>query len=58
MIITYPGGIRIPPRSEEVKTELTLKEAGTVYLLLGGAEEAYALSDYKIVHRKKMFDNK
>lgn len=44
MIITYPGGIRIPPRSEEVKTELTLKEAGTVYLLLGGAEEAYALS--------------
>ncbi|MBQ3154248.1 MAG: hypothetical protein IJB88_03360, partial [Clostridia bacterium] len=44
MIITYPGGIKLPPRSEQVKTELTLHEAGTVYLLLGGAEETYALS--------------
>ena len=44
MIITYAGGIRIPPRSEKIKTELTLHEAGTVYLLLGGAEETYALA--------------
>ena len=44
MIITYPGGIKLPPRSEQVKTELTLHEAGTVYLLLSGAEETYALS--------------
>ncbi len=44
MIITYPGGIKLPPRSEQVKTEMTLHEVGTVYLLLGGAEETYALS--------------
>lgn len=44
MIITYPGGIKLPPRSEQVKTELTLHEVGTVYLLLGGAEETYALA--------------
>jgi len=44
MIITYPGGIRIPSRAEEVKTELTMHDVGTVYLLLGGAEETYALS--------------
>ncbi len=44
MVITYPGGIKLPPRSEEVKTELTLSDVGTVYILLGGAEETYALS--------------
>ena len=44
MIITYSGGVKIPPRQEKIKTELTLHEAGTVYMLLGGAEETYALA--------------
>lgn len=44
MVITYPGGVTLPPRREPIQTELTLTEAGTVYLLLGGAEETYALS--------------
>lgn len=43
MVLTYPGGIRLPMNAKELKTELRLTGVGQVYLLLGGAEETYTL---------------
>lgn len=44
MILTYPGGVSLPPRAEGLKTELTLSSVGRVFLPLGSEEEAYTIT--------------